>query len=340
MIVKIFMLRIGNLQLKYPSIMAPIAGYTDSPFRRIVMHMGAGLVYTELISAEALVRNNKKTMMLMAHTPEEKPIAVQLLGNNIDALVKASQIAIAGGANIIDLNLGCPARNVVANGSGAALLKKPELIREIIIEMRKAIEIPFTIKTRIGWDEGSRNILQIVDIANEHGVDAIAIHLRTKVQGFKKGIDIQSLIDAVKISKIPVIGNGDILRPLDAEYMMETSGCAGVMIGRGALGNPWIFQMLVDSMKKNTYFLPSLSTIKNIMIEHVRMMNEFYGENKGIKLFRKHLVYYSKGGPVSPLTGARYISGFRAKAVTIERIEPLIKLINTYFDRFTEADNV
>lgn len=340
MIANIFMLRIGNLQLKYPYIMAPIAGYTDSPFRRIVMNMGAGLVYTELVSAEALVRNNKKTLMLMTHTPEEKPIAVQLLGNNIDTLVKASQTAIAGGADIIDLNLGCPARKVVANGSGAALLKKPDSIREIIIEMRKAINIPFTIKTRIGWDEGSKNILQIVDIANEHGIDAIAIHLRTKTQGFKKGIDMQSLIEAARISKIPVIGNGDILSPHDVKYMIETSGCAGVMIGRGALGNPWIFQMLVDYMKENTYSLPSLSTIKNIMIWHVSMMNEFYGEIKGIKLFRKHLVHYSKGGPVSPLTGARYIADFRAKAVTIERLEPLINLINTYFGSFTGADNV
>ncbi len=334
------MLKIGTIEINQPVVMAPIAGYSDSPFRRVVKGMGAGLVYTELISAEALIHNNKKTMMLLMHAPEEKPIVVQLLGNNIDVLVKASQIAMAGGADIIDLNLGCPARNVVANGSGAALLKKPELLREIIIEMRKAITIPFTVKTRIGWDDGSKNILQIVDIANEQGVDAIAIHLRTKTQGFKKGIDMQSLIDAVKISRIPVIGNGDILTPLDARSMMEQSGCAGVMIGRGAIGNPWIFRMIVDAMQKGVYVLPSLPTIRDIMIKHAQLMSEFYGENKGIKLFRKHVVHYSKGGPVSPLTAARYSSDFRAKAVIIEKLEHLIDLINNYFGYLIEAGNV
>ena len=334
------MLKIGTIEIQQPYVMAPIAGYTDSPYRRIVRSTGAGLVYTELISAEALVRGNKKTKMLMEHTPEEKPIAVQLLGNKIDTLVRASQIARDGGADIIDLNIGCPARNVVANGSGAALLKKPELLREILIEMRKAITIPFTVKTRIGWDEVSKNILQIVDIANESGVDAMAIHLRTKTQGFKKGIDMQSLTDAVKISRIPVIGNGDILSPLEAKSMIEQSGCAGVMIGRGAIGNPWIFQMIVDYLQKGTYVLPALSTIRGIMIKHIRMMSTFYGEQKGIKLFRKHLVHYSKGGPVSPLTGAKYSSDFRAAAVTMEGLEPLIQLINSFFDRFVEAGNV
>lgn len=329
------MLKIGTIELQHDTVLAPLAGYTDSPFRRLAMEMGAGLVSTELISAEALIRHNQKTMALMSHTEQERPLAVQLLGNDSATLVRAAQIAIDGGADLIDLNLGCPARNVVASGSGAALLKKPELVREILRDMRQAIPIPFTVKTRIGWDESSKNILQIVDIANEQGVDAIAIHLRTRQQGFKRGIDLQSLVDAVKISKIPVIGNGDILCPADARAMIEASGCAGVMIGRGALGNPWIFQM-IDSLQKGTYVVPSLYDVRNVMIKHVRMMHEFYGEAKGTKLFRKHLVHYSRGGPVSPLTGARYSADFRAKAVTTEGLEPLITLINAYFDYLEE----
>jgi len=334
------MLKIGKFLIKYPYIMAPIAGYTDSPFRRIVKTLGAGLVYTELISADALIHNNQKTLRLMAHTVTEKPLVIQLLGNNIDTLVKASQIAISHGADIIDLNIGCPAHNVVANGSGAALLKKPELLKEIIIEMRKAISVPFTIKTRIGWDEHSKNILQIVDIANEHGVDAIAIHLRTKTQGFKKGIDINSLIEAVRISKIPIIGNGDILTPMDAKYMMDISGCAGVMIGRGAIGNPWIFNMIIDYIEKGVYSLPSVITVKQIMLSHIGMMIEFYGERNGVKLFRKHLVHYSKGSSISPLMNARHSADFRANAMKIETFEPLVSLINEYFDYLTEMNNV
>ncbi|MGC8579361.1 MAG: tRNA dihydrouridine synthase DusB [bacterium] len=334
------MLKIGSISLSHPYIMAPIAGYTDSPFRRVVKNYGAGLVYTELISADALVHNNQKTLLLLKHFPEEKPIVMQLLGNKIDTLIKASMIAISYGADIIDLNVGCPARNVVNNGSGSALLKKPESLREILIEMRKAIPIPFTMKTRTGWDDSSKNILQIVDMANECGLNAIAIHLRTRAQGFKKGIDMQSLIDAVKISRIPVIGNGDILTPEDARHMMETSGCAGIMIGRGAIGNPWIFQLIIDYIEKGSYTVPSLSIVKEIMISHVSMMSEFYGETKGVKLFRKHLVHYSKGSRISPLLSAKHSSDFRAKAMTIEKLEPLINLITEYLDHLMKVANV
>lgn len=340
MLKKSLMLKIGNIVLSHPYIMAPIAGYTDSPFRRIVKNCGASLVYTELISADALVHNNSKTMLILRHFQQEKPIVVQLLGNKIDTLIKASQIAISFGADIIDLNVGCPARNVVNNGSGSALLRTPKILKEILIEMRKVIPIPFTIKTRIGWDENSKNILQVVDLANECKLDAIAIHLRTKTQGFKKGIDIQSLIDSVKISKIPVIGNGDILTPEDAKRMIEVSGCDGIMIGRGAIGNPWIFQMIIDYLEKGAYIVPSLSFVREIMISHLKMMCEFYGEIKGVKLFRKHLVHYSKGSSISPLMSARYSTNFRSKAMTIERLENILMLINEYFNYLTEVAGV
>ncbi len=334
------MLRIGNIQIKQPYVMAPIAGYTDSPFRRMVTGSGAGLVYTELISADALVHKNKKTLMLMKYSPEEKPVTVQLLGKNAGILAEAAGMAMDAGADIVDLNLGCPAHNVVSNGAGAALLKKPELVREIAAAMRKALAIPFTIKARTGWDEDSKNILQIVDIANEQGVDAIAIHLRTRAMGFKKGIDMQSLIEAVRRSKVPVIGNGDITAPQDAKHMMAASGCAGVMVGRGALGAPWIFGMIIDYMQDRGFVLPSLPSIRETVLNHLHFMVEFYGETKGVKLFRKHLVHYSRGGPASPLLHARHSSDFRAKAVIIDKLEPLIKLINGYFDYLMEVDRV
>jgi len=334
------MLKIGGIQLSQPYIMAPIAGYTDSPFRRMVKKAGAGLLYTQLISANALIHNNEKTLTLLKHLPEEKPIAVQLLGRDIDVLIKASQTAMDAGADIIDLNLGCPARNVVNNGTGSALLKNPELIKEIITAMRKAIPIPFTIKTRTGWDENSKNILQIVDIANEQMVDAIVIHLRTKNQGFRKGIDIQSLTDAVKRSDIPVIGNGDISTPEDVKRMMETSGCAGVMIGRGALGAPWIFRLTIEYMQKEKFNLPSILAVRDIILEHLNLMAKFYDETKCVKLFRKHLVYYSKGGAVSPLLTAPGSSALRAGALTTDKLEYLIKLINEYFKYLMEIEHV
>lgn len=334
------MLMIGNLQIEPPYVMAPIAGYTDSPFRMIARSEGAGLVYTELVSADALIHANKKTLVLMRHSRQERPLVIQLLGKDPETLVRASAAAVDAGADIIDLNLGCPARNVVAHGSGAALLKNPDRVREIVTEMRKAVNVPLTIKIRTGWDEGSKNVLSIVGIANECGVDAIAIHLRTRAQGFKKGIDLQSLVEAVRHSSIPVIGNGDILTPADARNMMDASGCAGVMVGRGALGAPWLFRMIGDYVDRGSFLLPPLSRVREILLEHLDLMASFYGETKGVKLFRKHLVHYSRGGPSSPLRGARHSSDFRAKAVTIDKHVPLIKLINEYFDYLTEVDHV
>lgn len=317
--------------------MAPIAGYTDSPFRRLVREAGAGLVYTELVSSEALVRRNVKTMALMRHSPEERPLSVQLLGKDPGTLAWAAVAAVDAGADIVDLNLGCPAHKVVTHGSGAALLKSPELVKEIITEMRKSVAVPLTIKTRTGWDEGSKNLLRIVEIANECGIDAVAIHLRTKTQGFKKGIDMKSLTDAVRFSRIPVIGNGDIATPQDAKAMMETSGCAGVMIGRGALGVPWIFRLTGDYLQNGQLELPSLRKVRDTMLRHLELMVGLYGEAKGVRLFRKHLVHYSRGGPLSPLSGARYSSDFRAKAVIVDKHRDLVKLIERYFDFLMES---
>ncbi len=325
------MLMIRDLAFQNPFIMAPIAGYTDSPFRRMVKSYGASLVYTELLSADAIVHSNKKTLALMSHLKEEKPLTVQLLGKEPGILVHAARIAIASGADIIDLNMGCPASNVVNNGSGAALMKAPELVREIIKEMRAGITVPFTIKTRIGWDDKSKNVLQILEIANEEGIDAIAIHLRTKMQGFKRGIDMQTLTDAVKISRIPVIGNGDILTPYDAKFMLEQSGCAGIMIGRGALGAPWIFGLLNEYMENNSFTLPELTLVKNNIIRHLNFMIGYYGEEQGVKLFRKHLVHYSKGSEISPLLRAPNSSDFRSHAVLISDAGSLFKLIDQYF---------
>ncbi|MCL5277024.1 MAG: tRNA dihydrouridine synthase DusB [Deltaproteobacteria bacterium] len=320
--------------------MAPIAGYTDSPFRRIVGEAGAGLVYTELISSDALVRRNGKTMVLLRHSPAERPLNVQLLGKDPGTLVDAAMAAIDAGADMIDLNLGCPARTVVANGAGAALLKEPGLVKEIMTEMRKAIAVPFTLKTRTGWDDSSKNILQIVETANECGIDAIAIHLRTRAQGFKKGIDMQDLVGAVRASRVPVIGNGDILTPQDAKAMMEVSGCAGVMIGRGALGAPWIFGLAGDYLQHGRSELPSLEYVRDTMLRHLGLMVEFYGEAGGVMRFRKHLVHYSRGGPVSPLSGARYSSRFRAESVMVDKYEVLVKLIGGYFDSLMESSRV
>ncbi len=332
------MLKIANIEIEHPFVMAPIAGYTDSPFRRIARRERAGLVYTELISADALVHANKKTLTLLAHTPEERPLVIQLLGKDPDTLVKAAGIAVTLGADVIDLNLGCPAHNVVQNGAGAALLRKPELVRDIVAAMRAAIPVPLTIKTRTGWDEGSKNILQIIDIANEQKVDAVAVHLRTKAQGFKKGIDVQSLIEAVKHSAVPVIGNGDVATPREAVDMMDVSGCAGVMIGRAALGAPWIFGMTADYGETGACGMPPLRRVKDIMRDHLHYMVEFYGEEKGVKLFRKHVVHYSRGGAVSPLSNAPHGADFRSKAVTIDKAAPLLNLIDDYFDYLEKQD--
>ncbi len=326
------MLQIGNLKLENNLILAPMAGITNLPFRLIVKEEGCGLVFSEMVSAIGLVRNGRKTQELLRSDSFERPLAVQIFGSEPKILAEAARIVEGLGADIIDINMGCPAKKVVSTGAGSLLLKDPLKIKEIIEAVRASVKIPFTVKIRSGWDSKSVNYLEIGRIAEECGVDAITLHSRTTAQGFGGRSDWSHIAEMKKALKIPVIGNGDVKTPEDAGKMLDETGCDGIMIGRGALGNPWIFSRTLGYLNDGTVPEPPsekdvLSTIKM----HIEGLVDFLGEREAVREFRKHIGWYTKGLPHS--------SDFRKTAIHIDNLDDLLDETEAYFETLESAED-
>ncbi|HOP64985.1 MAG TPA: tRNA dihydrouridine synthase DusB [Spirochaetota bacterium] len=278
------MIEIGKIKLQSPLVLAPIAGFTDSPFRRICVSHGCALTMTELISAEGIVRKNKKTMDLLKFTDMERPFAIQIFGRKPETLAEAAAVAESLEPDLIDINMGCPARKVVGSGNGAALLREPALVARIAEAVVKKTKIPVSAKIRTGWDESSLNYMDVVKALEDSGISFIIVHGRTRVQQYTGHADWNIIREIREKSSIPVIGNGDIDSYEKALEMMEFSGCPAVMIGRGAIGNPWIF-----SGRK-----PEMHEIIETIKLHLDLMLDEYG-NRGIHMMRKHIVRYIHG---------------------------------------------
>lgn len=288
-------MKIGNLKLKNNLILAPMAGVTDLPFRLMVAGEGCGLVVSEMVSAKGLVMGGVKTRELLQIGEEERPVSVQLFGAEPESMGEAAAIVEELGADIIDINMGCPVKKVVGPGAGSALLKDLEKIEAIVSSVKKRISIPLTIKIRSGWDNSSIVVREVLNVAETAGVDAITLHPRTKAQAFGGRAD-WSLIRLLKEkASIPVIGNGDVRSPEDARRMVDETGCDAIMIGRGSMGNPWIFRETESYLKKGTYQAPSIDEKREKVLLHLGLVIERYGTMKGLRLFRKHLAWYSRG---------------------------------------------
>jgi len=292
------LLKIGSLNIEEPLILAPMAGVTDWAFRLTCRKSGCPLAFTEMISAVGLTRGTKRTHAYLFHTPEDQPLGIQLFGADPSVMAEAARIAAENGADLIDINMGCPVKKVVKTGAGAALLKDLSLVKAIIGQVRKAIRLPLTIKMRAGWRKESLCAEEVARIAEGEGVDAITIHARTADQGYRGQADwtiIEKLKSAVKI---PVIGNGDIRRAPDVAKMLKDTGCDAVMIGRAALGYPWIFREARAILKGNALPAPPVREERIGLIKHhLFLVTERWGEEKGILIFRKHLLWYTKGLP-------------------------------------------
>ena len=291
-------LRIGNVELDSPFLMAPLAGITDGPFRRICREMGAGLVYSEMVSAKGLWFKDKNTGRLLEILDGEEPVAYQIFGHEPEIMAFAAE-KLAGRSNaILDINMGCPVPKVVKNGEGSALMKNPQLVFDIVEAVAKCAGKPVTVKIRAGWDESSVNAVEVAGAAAAAGAAAVAVHARTREQ-FYSGRANRAVIAAVKHAvSIPVIGNGDVTEGASALSMMEETGCDFVMVGRGALGNPWIFREL------NAAYLgeelpppPSLEEKKAMMLRHFRDTLPLKGEYAAVREMRKHVGWYLKGQP-------------------------------------------
>jgi len=276
----------GKIKLSSPLVLAPIAGYTDSSFRKICVKHGCGLTMTELISAEGIVRKNKKTMELLAFSKEERPIAIQIFGRKPDVMGRAASIVELLKPDVIDINMGCPAKKVCGSGNGASLLKDPDLVYRITESVVRSTSIPVSAKIRTGWDENSKNYREIVQALEAGGVAFITVHGRTRAQQYSGLADWDIIREICSFSNVPIIGNGDIDSYDKALEMMKFSGCKAVMIGRGAFGNPWIFSGKT----------PTVPEIISQVKEHFDMVIEEHGE-RGLHMMRKHIVKYIHGIP-------------------------------------------
>lgn len=290
-------MEIGNIKLQNNIFLAPMAGVTDKTYRTICKEMGAGLVFTEMVSSKGLYYEDEKTKKLTSIAEKERPVAIQIFGSDpyVMSEVVKKYINPRDDIDILDINMGCPAPKVVKNGDGAALLKNPPLIKKILKKVVKVSTKPVTIKIRTGWDINNINGIEIAKIAEEEGVSAITVHGRTRDM-FYSGKANWEYIGKIKNSvNIPVIGNGDIFEPIDAVNMMEYTGCDGVAIGRGAMGNPWIFKRINLLIEGKDDVKPSNIDRINMAIKHLNMVCDIKGEKIGIREMRKHIAWYLKG---------------------------------------------
>ncbi len=305
-----FSFNIGNIAIDPPLILAPMAGTTNHAFRIMVKRIGGcGLVCTEMFSAYAIKYRDPGTETMIDWTDEERPVSVQVFGGDPETVAIAVRAMQGRGADIIDVNFGCPVPKVAKSGSGAALLKDLGKAREIIIAAREAANIPITIKTRIGWGHSDRQVFELAKIAEECGIDAITVHGRTAVQGYSGNADWDIIAEVKKLAGIPVIANGDIKTPEDAARAFEVTGCDGIMIGRAALGNPWIFKRMAEYIfNGNILPEPSIEMRLDAAKEHAVLLRELLGEKRASKEMRGHLVWYIKGMPGAPALRARLMT--------------------------------
>ena len=291
-------MRIGDLKLENPVVLAPMAGVTDLPFRLLIKEQGCGLVCGEMVSAQALVYGSRNTFALLATDPRERPVSIQLFGSDPETMARAAAILATYPVDIIDINMGCPVPKVVKNGEGAALMRDPERAARIVRAVVEAVKLPVTVKMRRGWAEGEENAPELAMLCAEAGAAAVAVHGRYRQQFYSGKADWEVIRKVKAAVPVPVIGNGDLFCAADALRMREETGCDGVMLGRGVLGNPWLVRETVAALVGAP--VPPPPTVRErfaLIRRHLTAQVAFCGEERGIKEMRKHLAWYLKGFP-------------------------------------------
>ena len=289
-------MQIGPYKLRNNLILAPMAGVTDRPFRQLCRSMGAGLAVSEMVSSNSALRGSKQTLRRMDHRGEAEPKSVQIAGADPQMMADAAQFNVEHGAQIIDINMGCPAKKVCNVLAGSALLKDEKLVGRILEAVVSSVEVPVTLKIRTGWDTENRNALAIAHIAEQSGIQALAIHGRTRQCAYRGDAEYETIAVVKQSVSIPVIANGDISSPHKARYVLERTGADAIMIGRAAQGRPWIFREIENYLNTGEILpKPDVEEIRSIMKNHMSNLYEFYGEFTGVRVARKHIAWYSKG---------------------------------------------
>ncbi|HET7832948.1 MAG TPA: tRNA dihydrouridine synthase DusB [Gallionella sp.] len=317
-------MRIGPYQLKNNLVVAPMAGVTDRPFRQLCKRMGAGMAVSEMVASNSLLYGSEKTKRRANHEGEVEPISVQIVGADAGMLAQAAQYNVDHGAQIIDINMGCPAKKICNVMAGSALLQNEPLVARLLEAVVGAVKVPVTLKIRTGWDKANRNAVRIAQIAEESGIQALAIHGRTRACAYTGEAEYDT-IAAVKASvKIPIIANGDITTPEKARQVLAHTGADAVMIGRAAQGRPWLFREIEHFLKTGTHLpSPDIGEIRQILIAHMHELYGFYGEYTGLRVARKHISWYTKG-----LAGS---AQFRHRMNQLESIAEQLAAVDDFF---------
>lgn len=314
-------LRIGNVVLENNVILAPMAGVTDLPFRLLCHEQGAGMAVTEMVSAKAILYQNRNTKELLRIHPKEGPVSIQLFGSDPDIMGEIAARIEETPCSFIDVNMGCPVPKIVNNGEGSALMKRPELAERILTSMVRAVKKPVTVKFRKGFNDSQVNAVEFARMAESCGVAAVAVHGRTREQYYQGKADWEIIRKVKEAVRIPVIGNGDIFTPEDGGRMMKETGCDGLMIARGAKGNPWIFKRIRHYLDTGEILdEPSIEEIREMIWRHGRMLAEYKGEAAAMRQMRGHMAWYTKGLPHS--------AALRNEINQVETAEGLLELLN------------